>query len=136
MNGTIDYTKAKQYVWDRTEADFHTLSSTLESLKQPMESARVWYNYPSQTLSDQEGTINTPSFVARVLDDGTTQATQYQRNAIGKTTEMIDPSGRMTLYTYATNNIDLLSVAQVAAGATESSGPIHLQFTPPAANRD
>lgn len=134
MNGNIDYTKAKQYVWDRTEADFYTLSSTLESLKQPMESARVWYNYPSQTLSDQEGTINTPSFVAHVLDDGTTQATQYQRNAIGKTTEMIDPSGRMTLYTYATNNIDLLSVAQVAAGATNilaqyTYNSLHLPLT-------
>ena len=118
MNGNIDYSKAKQYVWTRTEANFYALSATLESVKQPLESARVWYNYPGQTLSDQEGTINTPSYIARVLDDGSTQATQYQLNSIGKPTMMIDPVGRTTLYTYATNNIDLLSAAQLNAGAT------------------
>jgi RHS repeat-associated protein len=120
MNGTIDYTKARQYVWCRTTADFLVMGRTLESLKQPMENARVWYNYPGQTRTDQEGTINKPSIIARVLDDGTTQSQQYQYNAIGKPTEAIDPSGRTTYFTYATNNIDLLSVGQLAAGVTNT----------------
>ncbi len=119
MNGVIDYTKARQYTWDRMSGvDFDTLSSTLEAVKQPLESARVWYNYPNQPLGDVQGTINQPSAIGRVLDDGTTQLTQYQRNSIGKLTEIIDPVGRTTLYTYSTNNIDLLSAAQLAAGAT------------------
>ena len=118
MNGVIDYTKARQYTWDRSAALFETLSSTLDAVKQPLESARVWYVYPNQTLGDWEGTINQPSAIGRVLDDGTTQLTQYQRNSIGKATEMVDPAGRTTLYTYGTNNIDLLSVAQIVAGAT------------------
>lgn len=77
-----------------------------------MESARVWYNYPGQTESDLEGTLDTPTIIARVLDDGTTQAQQYQYNVIGKPTQAVDPAGRTTLYTYASNNIDLLTVAQ------------------------
>jgi len=118
MQGTIDYTKARQYVWDRTAANAFVLSRTLESIKQPMETARVWYNYPGQTSGDFEGTFNRPSLIARVLDDGTTQAQQYQYNGNGKPLQTVDPAGRTTYFTYAANNIDLLTVAQLAAGAT------------------
>jgi len=65
-----------------------------------------------------EGTINKPSIIARVLDDGTTQAQQYQYNTIASRRRPVDPAGRTTLLTYNTNNIDLLTVAQLAAGAT------------------
>ena len=121
MQGTIDYSKARQYTWGRLANNFYTMSRTLESVKQPMENAGVWYNYQGQTYGDWEsatGFINKPSYIARVLDDGTTQAQQYQYNAIGKPTVAIDPAGRTTYFTYAANNIDLLSVAQKAAGAT------------------
>ena len=112
MQGQLDFSKARQYVWDRVSGNFRLLSRTLESIKQPMENARVWFNYPGQTECDEEGTINTPTIIARVLDDGTTQSQQYQYNAIGKPTQAIDPAGRTTLFTYSTNNIDLLTVAQ------------------------
>ncbi|MGD0383655.1 MAG: hypothetical protein ABSA77_09050, partial [Thermoguttaceae bacterium] len=118
MQGRLDYNKARQYVWDRAAANYYMLSRTLESIRQPMESARVWYNYPGQQSCFQEGTMNTPTIIARVLDDGTTQMQQYQYNAIGKPVLAIDPAGRTTLFTYASNNIDLLTVAQLAAGQT------------------
>jgi RHS repeat-associated protein len=64
--------------------------------------------------------MNTPTNIARVLDDGTTQSQQYQYNAIGKPVQAIDPSGRTTYFTYATNSIDLLTVGQLAVGVTNS----------------
>jgi RHS repeat-associated protein len=118
MNGMVDYTKAKQYLWCRSALGFETLSSTLEAVKQPLENGRVWYNYPGQTESDVEGTINQPDVIARVLDDGTTQLSQYQLNSIGKPLLAVDPFNRTNVFTYATNNVDLLSAAQLAAGAT------------------
>ena len=118
MNGTINFYKAKQYNFDRTAANFYTLSRTLEATKEPLENARTWYGYPGQTEADQEGTNNQPSIIARVLDDGTTQATRYQRNALGKPTQIVDPSNRTNILVYSTNNIDLLTVGQIAAGVT------------------
>ena len=117
MQGAVDYTKARQYVWRRT-ADYSILSRTPDSVKQPMEKARVWYQYPDQPSGDMEGSINSPSVIARVLDDGTTQAQRYEYNAIGKPTMAVDPAGRTTYFTYAANNIDLLTVAQLAADTT------------------
>jgi YD repeat-containing protein len=122
MNGTIDYTMARQYVWLRSAANFYTMSDIMESSKQPLEAARVWNNYTGQTRTDQEGTIDQPSVIARVLDDGTTQSTQIQRNSIGKPLQVVDPSNRTNLFTYAANNIDLLTVAQLAGGATNILG--------------
>ena len=122
MQGTIDYTKARQYVWLRMAANLLTTSDILESTKQPLEAARVWNNYPGQTRTDTEGTIDQPSVIARVLDDGTTQLTQIQRNSIGKPLQVVDPSNRTNLFTYAANNIDLLTVAQLASGATNVLG--------------
>jgi len=56
-----------------------------------------------------------------VLDDGSTQLQQFQYNTIGKPTQAIDPIGRTTLITYnATNYVDLLTVSQVANGATNA----------------
>jgi RHS repeat-associated protein len=134
MNGTIDYTKAQQYTWLRMAGGYFTLSGTLESVKQPLESARVWNNYPGQFNADQEGTMDQPSIVARVLDDGTTQATLYQRNAIGKPTLITDPTNRITGFIYSTNNIDLLTVGQLASGVTNVLGrftynSLHLPLT-------
>jgi len=113
-----DYTKAQITHWLHT-ADLNVCSGTIESTKNALE-GRVWYTYPGQTPSTtyQEGTNDSPSAVARVLDDGTTQITQYQYNSFGKPLQTIDPAGRTTFSTYATNNIDLLTVAQLAAGAT------------------
>lgn len=134
MNGVIDYSKARQTTWLRTVTDYLTTSQTPESVKQPLETARTWYNYPGQPFFDQQGSIDLPSKVAHVLDDGTTQLTQYQRNSIGKPTMVVDPSNRTNLFTYSTNNIDLLTVAQLAAGVTNvlsqfTYNSLHLPLT-------
>jgi RHS repeat-associated protein len=134
MPGALDYSMARQYVWLRTAANHYTLSSTLESTKQPLENGRVWNKYSGQISTDTEGTTAQPSVVGRVLDDGTSQIYQYQRNSIGRPTMVVDPSNRTNLFTYATNNIDLLTVAQLAAGATNVLGQfsynsLHLPLT-------
>ena len=118
MKGELDYTKATQYVWTRSAGNMFSLSSTIESVKLPLESTRTWNNYPGQLNTDTEGTIAEPSLVARMLDDGSTQLTQFQRNSIGNPVRIIDPSKRTSLFTYATNQIDLLSMAQLADGTT------------------
>ena len=51
------------------------------------------------------GTSTQPAKIARVLDDGTSQITQYEYNARGRKTKEIDPLGRETVYVYGTNNV-------------------------------
>lgn len=114
-----DYTKAHIDHWLHT-ADINVHSSTEESSKDPLE-GRIWFTYPGQSSTDtyQEGTNNLPATVARVLDDGSSQIYQYQYNNIGKVTRLIDPTNRITLFNYASNQIDLLSVQQ-EAGSTNN----------------
>src|SRR5262249_45505229 len=115
-----DYTKARQFhflhaLWDNTE------SRVLESEKAPLEN-RVWYYYPGQLMPGyQRGTtIARPSVVARVLDDGSTQYSQYEYNAMGSLTHFTDPVGRETRYDYASNLIDLLAVRQTTGSINET----------------
>lgn len=54
-----------------------------------------------------------------MLDDGTTQLSQYQYNDLGNVTEATDPLGRRTAYTYAGNGIDLLEVRQTTGTAND-----------------
>ena len=107
-----NYSKAKKYVWTSEENTDQIVSSTLECVINPLESP-IFYNYPNQYDIIFEGTINKPTAIARVLDDGSTQLQQYQYNSIGHPTNAIDPIGRTTLYTYATNDIDLLTVSRL-----------------------
>ena len=93
-----------------------------ESRKYPLEN-RIWQNLPGQnsppisyycTLGTAcSGTYDQPSAVGRVLDDGSTQLSQYSYNAAGNLTQYIDPAGRTTNFIYAPNNIDLVEVDQV-----------------------
>jgi RHS repeat-associated protein len=119
-----DYSKATRYVWLMSAVSYETVGSILNAVIHPLENP-VWYNYPDQRDGITEGTINQPTAIAHVLDDGSTQLQQYQYNAIGKPIQAIDPVGRTTLYTYATNLVDLLSVGQLADGQTNVLG----QFT-------
>jgi RHS repeat-associated protein len=114
-----DYTKSHIYHFlHRT--DINTTSGILESDKMPLES-RVWRNYDGQPAGGGdgpaiEGTNGSPTKVARVLDDGSTQLYQYSYNHLGHVKQSIDPVGRTNLYTYAANGIDLTEV-RVANGA-------------------
>ncbi len=87
------------------------------SIKKPLE-GRVWYKYPGQPSVDgvevtATGSMVMPSVTARLVDGGATQATYATYNSLGMVTQSVDPLGRTTNYTYATNNQDLLSVKQV-----------------------
>jgi RHS repeat-associated protein len=109
VNGVYDYTKAKIVHW--TYNPDGTVSGIAASEKPALEN-RVWKSYSGQSDTNHAGTSASPSQVARVLDDGTTQSSQHQYNSIGKVTQASDPIGRVTSYVYGTNNIDLLTVYQ------------------------
>jgi len=111
-----DYTKARIKHWTHSPDGSKTWY-TLESLKQPQE-RRVWFSYPGQDSNAwhsnvMAGTLDQPSTIARVLDDGSTQLYRYDYNAFGKPLRAVDPVGRETRYEYAANGIDLLRVKQV-----------------------
>jgi len=108
------------------------------STKMPLE-GRVWYNYPGMADADTlnlvaSGGSTSPSIVARVLDDSSTQASYASYNGNGLVTQSVDPLGRTTNYNYATNGIDLLTVKQVNGGgqdtlATMTYNSVHLPLT-------
>ena len=117
--GAGDYSKAHLYHWlQPTSADSAT--GILESEKSPLE-GRIWYNYPGQDPAKPyiKGDLAEPSVVARVVEDETgtlvTQAYQYEYNALGNPTKIIDPEGRETLIEYAANGIDIRYVKQRVA---------------------
>lgn len=105
-----DYTKARLTHW------LHGVNTSVsvgvkESEKAPLEN-RVWYNYPDQWHGGIVGSMEKPTRIGRVVDDGATQLYQYAYNALGKTTQAIDPQGRETDYEYGSDGIDLLRVKQ------------------------
>src|SRR5438552_18791610 len=97
VNGVYDYTKARitHWTWNLNGA----ASGTRGSVKAPLEN-RVWYYYAGRANTNSTTFSPTTIKVARVLDDGTTQASQYEYNSIGKITKATGPSGRVTSYTY------------------------------------
>ncbi len=111
-----DYSKARIKHWL-----YHSngsVSGVLSSEKRALEN-RVWYTYVGQPDYQHIGASASPSQVARVLSDGTTQLFQYEHNNLGKTTRVTDPAGRLTSYTYDSNQIDLLEVRQTIGGTSE-----------------
>lgn len=95
------------------------MGRVLESEKAPLEN-RIWYTYQGQTLPGfitSPGMLEKPTAIGRVLDDGTTQLTQYTYNALGNPTTVTDPLGRKTYYLYDANQIDVLTVIH-AGGAS------------------
>jgi RHS repeat-associated protein len=119
-----DYTKARIRHWTHLASNTSLTSNPVESIKYPLEN-RVWMNYPGQPNcclgTAQSGSFNEPSLIGRVLDDGTTKLTQFTYNALGHVTDMIDPVGRETQYTYASNQIDLLQVQQRTSASAFST---------------
>lgn len=112
-----DYNKARIFHWVHHGS---ASGSVLQATKSPLES-RVWYTYPGQQYSTATTgmTLARPSWVGRVLPDGTTQATKTTYNALGQPTVVVDPLGRETRLTYAANDIDLTMVRQKTGETTE-----------------
>ena len=118
-----DYTKTKVFRFMHAR-DYTLKSPMLEAVKEPLEN-RVWFNYPGQNWDGlhSEGTIDAPNRVARVVEDGSTQLWQYDRNALAKITRAVDPLGRETFYDFAPNGMDLLRFARKTAAPTIQSAP-------------
>ena len=112
-----DYTHAQVTHWLHT-SDINTCSDIEESLKK-VDQNRIWYAYGDpvgngevSSIQASDAMIAKPTEKGRIMDDGSTQLYQYQYNAIGMITQKIDPVGRETDYTYAANNVDLLTITQ------------------------
>jgi RHS repeat-associated protein len=124
-----DYTKAQIWHWLHGGG---VSSNVLDSEKKPLEN-RVWYQYPGQqpgSIDDGGITLALPSEVARVLDDGKTQLSQYAYTATGLPTTVIQPAldgsgnpiaGRTLSYDYdPANQIDLTKVRQTTGTNNET----------------
>lgn len=98
-----DHTAAYQSRW-LIEAASSYIVPIPHSTKAPLEN-RVWYDYPGRSHVNFVGTMDSPSKVARVLDDGQSQLRQYEYNAKGMTIRAIDPVGRETVNVYGANNV-------------------------------
>jgi RHS repeat-associated protein len=116
VNGVYDYTKARIIHWATNSNG--SISGIIASERAALEN-RVWSTYSGQADTNHVGSTASPSQVARILDDGTTQLWQYQYNTIGKMTQSTDSIGRVMSYTYDANNIDLLNVRQITGGGND-----------------
>jgi YD repeat-containing protein len=106
--------------------DVSAMADVLESEKKPLES-RVFYNYPGQSQSHIEGTSSNPTKIGRVLDDGTSQVSDYSYNAQGQVTKSATPGNaatpaRTTTFAYAPNGRDVTAVYQQRVGG-QSTDP-------------
>ena len=121
--GTVikeDFTKAELFHWLHDYfMGLYVTSRALGSVKKPLEN-RVWFNYPNSLQPPPQtgyyywsGTLDQPSATGRVLDDGTSQVSRATYNSFGLPLSKVDASGRTTTFTYAANNIDLLTVEQL-----------------------
>lgn len=111
-----DHGKATQYHWAHDNNNGTQNSFDLENLKKPLEN-RVEFLYTTSYNSMWSGLSTKPSYVGRVLDDGSTVAAQatYDTDAthfpqlLAKT----DQLGRTTIFTWdTTTTTDLLTVQQ------------------------
>jgi RHS repeat-associated protein len=118
--GDPAYAQVTTWMWAAEALDYHAGTHNIpHSIKRPLEN-RIWFQYEGVTGSRSSVAYGRyPTAIARVLDDGSSQITQFTYNSKGQVTSRIDPVGRQTNYTYATNGIDLLTVEQVRSGGTD-----------------
>jgi RHS repeat-associated protein len=124
LSGGCSYNDARIRHFFHDASNINVESSVTEALQYPLES-RIWYDYPGQSAPYAAGTYDRPSAIGRLLDNGSTQLKQFAYNGFGRITQAVDPVGRTTQFTYAANQVDLLTVAQ-----NTGSGPAAIaQFT-------
>jgi RHS repeat-associated protein len=116
VNGVYDYTKARITHWAYNSNG--SASGIPASEKAPLEN-RTWYAYAGQANTNRAGSSASPTTIARILGDGSTQTSSFEYNGLGNRTKSIDPLGRVTSYIYDTNRIDLLEVRQTIGAANE-----------------
>jgi RHS repeat-associated protein len=117
-----DFAKARRKHW-LIENSTNVVSGTLSLEQDPSpdnggntSGQLTWYDYPGKPYAEAQGMSFLPSTVAKVLPDGTTSYVYKVRNAYGLVVTNIssysvngDVQQRTTLYTYAPNNIDLIT---------------------------
>jgi YD repeat-containing protein len=118
--GDVTQATITSWMFHHDDGEHHHLSHNVpHSIKKPLEN-RVWYRYEGQTTSSRSVNYGRqPALIGRVLDDGASQVTEMSYNSKDMVTSRIDPLGRHTNYTYATNGLDLLTVEQVRSGGTD-----------------
>src|ERR1035438_6224133 len=103
-SGTLDYSGGSE-----------GLSQTLSFEAEPTtDGANVgqatWYDYDGKPDTYHVGTDSLPSLATRVLPDGTTWYTWYQRDSLGRPTQVVDtystafgaaPQTRTNIYVYS-----------------------------------
>lgn len=112
-----DYNSAAAYQynhgWDYNGMDSENWGNTLGSVKPPFAN-RIWYNYPGQPTAINEGTNSSPNGIGSIVQNASgsniSQVTLKSYNALGNVTKVIDPTGRVMNYNYASNGIDVLSI--------------------------
>lgn len=123
----LNYDKAYIVRWAREPGNYSITSPLPQSSKRPGEN-RIWYYYPGQ----QNGSFGIvlrpetkqPAVVARILEDGTTQAYRYTYTSKQVLASITDPKGRTTLYdrnpatTAPGFGLDLVSVRQQRTGGS------------------
>jgi RHS repeat-associated protein len=115
-----DYSKAQIIHWlARPDGK---VSGIKHSEKKALES-RVWYTYEDQTDPAKVGKNALPIKVARLLEGGAPQISQYSYNALGNVIKETDPVDRVKIYAYDTNNIDVLEIYQRNLTTGASSDP-------------
>ncbi|MBI3851947.1 MAG: RHS repeat-associated core domain-containing protein [Verrucomicrobia bacterium] len=127
-----DFFKARMQHW--LKATTNSMGPTLSLTREPSpdsagttEGQKTWYDHAGKTNSAYQGTQILPLFVARVLPDGTTSFARTERNDWGAVTSQVDtytkPDGtvgqRTNTFTYASNNIDVLT--HISADGTQVS---------------
>jgi len=119
--GGCDYTKARDTHFSHVASNTSLKSTGVESIKYPLEN-RIWYNYVGQTGGNIEGVYEKPIAAGRVLDDGTTQLQLFSYDTAGffKLTQVTDPIGRVTSFSYP-NHVDLAAINQTTANATQTT---------------
>lgn len=115
VNGTYDYTKARVIHWTSKAGTPYGIPA---SEKAPLEN-RVWYGYAGQANTNQIPASANPTSIARILGDGTTQATLFEYNALGHLTKGTDSIGRVMTYVYDANGTDVLEVRQTTGTTNE-----------------
>jgi len=118
--GGCDYTKARDRHF--LHVPIQSVKSTaIESVKYPLEH-RIWFSYQNQPYTFFAGIYAQPIAIGRVLDDGSTQLSQFAYDTAGyfNLTQAIDPLGRTTSFTYAANHVDLTAIAQTTASGSQT----------------
>ncbi len=130
--GPCNYTMARISHFTHTPYPYvppGTKSTTIESVRYPLEVNRIWYAYPGQSNGALfQGTFSQPTGIGRVLTDGTTQLSlaSYDTANYFLPLQITDPVGRTTSLGYDPgNHIDLLTVSQTIGGVPTITDQYH-----------